>query len=129
MWPFKKKKAKQKEYVVVKKELKKLTITSYIVKIYDVNDKLIGETDFADKYLYSDRWDNLCDKDSFPFNDYKDDSEYNKFQNFLSQKTLSFEDFEYDQVILSTDIIKKVVISVFESHEEEVQLYKMEEIK
>jgi hypothetical protein len=56
MWPFKKKIEKQKEYVVVKKELKKFTITSYIVKIYDVNDKLIGETDFADKYLYSNRW-------------------------------------------------------------------------
>lgn len=138
------KKFKQvKEAKIVLADIQKFSLSVYVAKIYNESGKEIGKTCFTDKMQYSAFSDKPTNYDMYS-RDYNHSSygcgtekpekcshawvskeEYEKFQNFKNNtETLSFEDYDENTVILSTDIIKRIVISVEDTWEEEVQTYK-----
>ena len=132
MWPFKKKVEKAyiaKKYEYVKKEIKKLNLNVYEAKIYNGEGVVIGETSFVDNIILYGRDGTTCWGEELPISAGVGESEHHRFQNFLTCNYLLFEDYDGNEVTMATDIIKKIVISVFDEVEEEVQLYSYVEVK
>lgn len=114
-----------------------------MAKIYNEAGKEIGKTCFSDEMQYNafgdiptfwHRYSECWGYTSHGVGNKKPEKcseafvtkeEYEKFRYFKNNKaTLSFEDYDENTVVLSTDIIKKIVINVEDSWEEQVQVYK-----
>lgn len=134
MWPFKKKKVeiqvpKVKKYEYVKDELKTFTLNTYEAKIFNEDMDVIGKSCFSDSIMYHDSIGYPClVEPEFPHTAQIRKYEYDSFQYFLNNKVLIFKDYDDNTVSISTDIIKKVEITTFDSFEESVQLYTLKEV-
>jgi hypothetical protein len=133
MWPFKKKVVKVQEKptktIRVKAGIEKVTLCCYTVQIFNEKEVLISEGGFGDSLHYG--WDIYgYAKEAFePGFVGRDESEHQKFQSFKQCPTLALEDCDGNEVILSTDNVKKIIITVDDEFVEEVQLYKNVEVE
>jgi hypothetical protein len=131
MWPFKKKVKKvhvAKEYEYVKSEIVNVKVKNYDAKIYNEAGNVIGEACFTDDIFLYNREGYACWGEDLPVKAGVNQDNYYRFQHFLQHNLLIFEDYDGNKVSMSTDIIKKIAISVFDEVEEEVQLYKYVEV-
>lgn len=141
---------KIKQSKIVEDRLEMFTLSTYVAKIYNESGKEIGKTCFSDEMQYS-AFTNAPTCYNFHSNFYSYSAyhcgtskpnrcswadvlkqEYNKFKDFKDNKaTLDFKDYDENTVSISTDIIKKVIITVADTWQEQVQIYKeiIEEIE
>lgn len=137
MWFFKKKNKQSneqlKKYEPIKSTVKTLLLKTYQVKIYDFKNRVIGKSCFTQGIDYleyinlnNNLWGPKCE---FPINAQVNHATYWFFHSFNERPVLTFEDYDENEVTMVTSIIKKVVLSVYEENEEEIQLYEYKEIK